>query len=119
MLTRMPPWHGRAATLRDGRRVGAMRMPDDFAFVAPDLFDTVEADGKFMTICIGHGGNVKGPKGAHLVCDAGYFFAVVGDVTYDDEARAALKDNPAGLAALESHLAAHPVDSDDLVALEA
>lgn len=114
MITRMPPWRGRAATLADGRRVGAMRMDAPFAFHVPDVYDPATG------ACVAHGGNVAGPRGTHVVCDAGAFFAVPAPgVTYDDEARAALADNPAALAVLDAHLASHPVDADDLVATEA
>lgn len=126
MLTRMPPWRGRAATLKDGRRVGAMRLWDAFAFHVPDLYDPATGE------CIGHGGNVAGPAGAHVVCDGGYFFAVgaavrdvdgrerfvdLDAVTYDAEAVAALvaAGDTAAADALRVHLEAHPVDADDLV----
>lgn len=130
MLTRMPDWFGRAATLKDGRRVGAMRLPDDFAFHVPDIYDPATG------ACVAHGGTVAGPAGAHVVCDAGYFFAVgriemtpdgrrvpadLDAVTYDDEAVAALvaAGKPADAEALRAHFASHPVDADDLVAQEA
>lgn len=107
MLTRMPPWKGRAATLGDGRRVGAMKMGEEFRFEAPDVRDA-------QGVVVAHGGHVAGKTGDVLVCERGVFMvAQAVQVMFDADALAAVKDEAAS-AALLAHFAANPVRETDL-----